>query len=132
MQNLPEIIAGATGLFELVTRGLPTKKNYSLIHGILKALLFVSTFLNNKKESLNKIPVIIFIVLSTVLVSCGITKDFTCLSKKSVTITIKDSNGNYTSTKISYCDSILYSKIVDTTQAIKFVKSKSIDDYNKN
>lgn len=53
MKTVIELLPFITSGYEVVVRSLPTKKNYSLLHGILKGLLFISGLLNNKKVSLN-------------------------------------------------------------------------------
>lgn len=52
--TLPEIITTVAGGYEVLTRTIPSKKNVSLIHGILKVLVFVSDLLNRKKKSINE------------------------------------------------------------------------------
>lgn len=53
MQTVIDALPYVIGGYEVVTRAIPTKKNVSLIHNVLKALLFISQLLNNKQKDIN-------------------------------------------------------------------------------
>lgn len=50
MHTVTNLIPIAIGAYEALVRAIPTKKNHSLLHGILNVLLVVSNFLNNKSK----------------------------------------------------------------------------------
>ncbi len=54
MNTATEILIGGTGLYEVLSRVIPTKRNHSLLHGILNTLLFLSNLLNRQKRTANE------------------------------------------------------------------------------
>lgn len=119
------------GAIETTVRVIPTKKNLSPLHSILKGVLFLSNLLNNKTKSLNDVvKIVTFIVCLSALISCGISKNLDCVSKKQITITVIDKNGNYNTTKVSYCDTVRVAKPVDSTTRVKFVPTKEVKETN--
>lgn len=53
MNTVNELLPFVIGGYEVISRAIPTKKNVSLIHNILKALLFISDLFNKKSKSAN-------------------------------------------------------------------------------
>jgi len=107
--NYQEIAALALAAYETIARALPTSKNVSIIHRVLKALVFLSGFLNRQKKpglSSGKIAPVVFIALMLSFASCKSIETVTCKSTKYIDVTVlKD--GNYYSATVPVCDTIL-------------------------
>ncbi|HEX7904821.1 MAG TPA: hypothetical protein VF487_13175 [Chitinophagaceae bacterium] len=113
MNNLIELLPFIVGGAEVLTRILPTKKNYSPVHRILKTLLDISSFFNQEKKpgKINRsIQVIIFITIVSVLVSCSVSKKVNCVSSKTVPVVIVTGDSNYYTINVPYCDTIRINK----------------------
>lgn len=123
--NITEIIAIAGGVYETLSRIIPTKKSWSIVHGVLKFVLNVSGFLNREKPGINQKIVkdknfyqnlsIVFII-ATLAFSCKSIKEtqVDCLSKKTVHVTLISKKGDFYTIHVPYCDSILVQSLADT------------------
>lgn len=103
-----EIVALALAAYETIARSLPTSKNLSLIHKVLKALVFVSSFLNIEKKPAvrtGKIAPLVFVALMLSFASCKSIETVTCRSKKYVEITVLRSGSYYTAV-VPVCDTV--------------------------
>jgi len=105
--NYSEIAATVLLGYETLIRSIPTRKSFSVIHSILKALVFVSGFLDNKKGKTGAgplIPLLLFSILS--FASCKSVETITCKSTRYIDITVLK-GGKYYSTTIPICDTVI-------------------------
>jgi hypothetical protein len=123
-QTTIDIIGGVAGLYEVLARAIPTKKNWSILHKVFQVLVTVSGFLNKGKNDADKKPgvsnVVNFLlcfIFATALFSCKTLKNtkVDCLSEKVVHVTLIDKNGKTYTFHSTYCDSIRVVVLPDTT-----------------
>jgi len=121
--NVIDWLGIAGGVYEVLARAIPTKKNWSILHKVFKVLVTVSGFLNKGKGADEKpklptaTPLLLCFIFATVLFSCKTLKNtqIDCISKKQVHITLIDKNGNPYTFHSTYCDTIRVVQLPDTT-----------------
>lgn len=113
MKTVIDLLPYIVGGYETLVRIFPTKgKNFSLIHKGLKALVFISQFLNREKpfkKSDRGLPFLFMsILISSFLFiqSCKTLEKFECLETTNVDVTIVDNKGREYFVVLPVCNKI--------------------------
>jgi hypothetical protein len=105
-QCIIDLVTYIAGCYEVIARAIPTKKDWSLVHKILKILVVVSEFMNNKKpKSLN--PVVLLFVASTMFLFSCKTTQVNCKHSTMLPVTLQINDSTFTTTWVYFCDTIL-------------------------
>jgi hypothetical protein len=130
MQTVIDLLPYILGCYEVLSRVIPTEKNYSIVHKVFSALSFLSGFLNREKPIKKKgfFSILAILIVSS-LFSCKTVEKIDCYSKSTFPLTYVTKTGQVYTVNIPYCDTVkLKTEAVPDTVQMK----KAFDVNNLN